>query len=145
MKFSGLNIPSTSFPGMGKMKFIPTPRLNELVQPELLAEMLRRAEAIAEEAREIAPVGEYGEDEQKRRSGDYRDSIVAESGFIKDETSGGEPRAVGRVNAKDWKSHWIEFGTVKWKGYGTLEQAAERAGYRLTSGAIRGGRGRSRE
>ena len=52
------------------------------------------AEEGAARARDYAPVGD----------GDYRDGIQPDVVFE-------ENQWVGRVNANDWKSHFIEFGT----------------------------------
>lgn len=75
------------------------------------AELMPHAQAIADEARAIAPV----------YSGRYRRSIVAiSSGF----------QVV--VAAKDWKSHLVEWGSVNRPAKAVLRRAVAAAGYRLT-------------
>lgn len=76
--------------------FVPNPAFPAYLRrsPEMGAFLLFVAEAVAEEAKSIAPV----------RTGDYRDGIEATvletgAGFI------------GRVNANNFKSWWIEVGT----------------------------------
>lgn len=69
------------------------------IQPAVTPVFARTAEAIAETQRERVPVGKTGE---------LKDSIEA-TGF------GGGP-IVGPeadIGAKDFKAHWIEYGTVK--------------------------------
>lgn len=75
---------------------------NKAVQDELK----RRAEALAEYARSIAPV----------KTGEYRDSIAVVP----------TPEGSGwRVEATDYKAVWIEFGTVDEPEKRVLGRAAQ--------------------
>ena len=95
------------------MRFVPNPafpaqiRRSPLLRPLLEA----GAESVAERAREIARAEAYDE-------GDYHDGIEA----VVIETDEG---LVGRVNANDWKSHLIEFGTVDTPAFAPLRRALE--------------------
>ena len=77
--------------------------------PVLKARMLAMAKRGEEYAKSIAPVGEK---EHTLKSGyvdhpgDYRDSIEGEV-VLKN------GRWIGRVIARDFKAHWIEYGTKK--------------------------------
>jgi hypothetical protein len=78
--------------------------------PEAKAAALALASRGAEYARSIAPVGE--KDHRLKsgyvdHAGDYRDSIEGEVVFK-------NGRWRGRVVARDFKAHWIEYGTKKW-------------------------------
>lgn len=77
------------------------------------------AEAGEKAAKDIAPVGRYA------GGGDYRDGIEATVGVRG--ARGGV--IVGRVNAKDFKSHWIEFGTIRQPAKAVLRRALERVGF----------------
>lgn len=77
--------------------------------------LLEAAEAIAENARGLAPV----------RTGDYRDSITVE-----------QDRKGTRVVAADFKAGWIEFGTggdTPTPAHAPLRKGAEQAGLTLTA------------
>lgn len=90
---------------------------------EMEATLRSRAEDIAREARRIARSEAYD-------SGAYHDGIKA--------TSGVERRqAIGRVNANDWKSHFIEFGTSSQPTKAVLRRAAEVGGLRVDRGGKR--------
>lgn len=78
------------------------------------AELLKLAQSVVDAAQAIAP---YNANDSLPH---YRDQIVAEVGDTKD-------GVVGRVNAKDFKSNWIEFGTVNWPAQHVLTRAAEAA------------------
>lgn len=84
------------------------------------ADMLRlveeKANEVADRARSIAP----------QDSGDYVDGIEVESGIENDV-------ATGRVNANDWKSGLIEFGTDHTPAYAPLRKGAEAAGLSPTA------------
>lgn len=120
-------VPGSALSSIGSFrlgKFIPKPyNFPKLAAtPAMTYAMNVRAEDVAAIARRIAPVGE---------TGDYRDSIEAVSG------NGDNGLSVGRVNAGDYKAWWIEYGTVKWAGHGTLRRAADEYGLRVE--AKRGG------
>lgn len=87
------------------------------------ATLLVRAETIAREARRIARSEAYD-------SGDYHDGIDATSGVERG-------HAIGRVNADDWKSHFIEFGTSSQPTKAVLRRAAEVGGLRVDRGGKR--------
>lgn len=104
---------------LSKGHFVPNPLLaKELERATFLQDDLARiAENIAQKAKDTAP-----ED-----SGDYRDGIEADSGF--------DSRGVlARVNANDWKSALIEFGTSDTPPFRVLTRAAESLGYRVSGG-----------
>lgn len=64
----------------------------------MVAAMKSRAKAVEERAKALARAEAYDR-------GDYMNGIEATAGV---DAQG----AVGRVNAKDFKSHWIEFGPL---------------------------------
>lgn len=66
--------------------------------PQMVAVMKDRAEDVEREAKQIARSEAYDD-------GDYHDGLEATAGV---DALG----AVGRLNAKDFKSHWIEFGPL---------------------------------
>lgn len=76
------------------------------------------AERGASAARENAPVA----------TGAYRDGIEAQVGI------GTQGSVTGRVNAKDFKSAFVEFGTYKWPAHATLRRAVESIGLGLAKG-----------
>jgi hypothetical protein len=94
------------------MRFVPNRNLNRELAAQLeykhgLAEL---AQPIADNAREFAPVDE----------GDYRDSIEVT-------IDGNEVR----VDAFDWKSNFLEFGTSDTPIFAPLAKGARAAGARL--------------
>lgn len=94
-------------------KFVPNPAgWAELNRSQQMVDALHEvAEAIVEHAKTLAP----------HDTGDYRDGIEADAGID------GEV-AVGRVNANDWKSGLLEFGTENEPAHATLRRAAEAEG-----------------
>ena len=99
------------------VKFVPTPGIGPIIArtPEMMAFLLAAAEVAAMAAQSIAPVG----------TGAYRDGISAEV----------EPGRA-RVNANDWKSVFIEFGTGQpgpTPKFAPLRRGAEMAGLRLSA------------
>lgn len=94
----------------GGFVFKPNPYIEAALEGSqaMLGVVEAKAEAGAEAARGIAPV----------LSGDYRDGIEAEAGFV-----GG--LAVGRINGHDFKSHWVEFGTSSMAAQGVLRRALD--------------------
>jgi hypothetical protein len=97
-------------------KFIPNPvGIAAVARSAQVAEKLKAvAEAVAENARSVAP----------ELSGDYIDGIAVEAAIDGDS-------AVGRVNANDWKSALIEFGTEDTPTFAPLRRGAEGAGLTL--------------
>lgn len=79
------------------------------------AVLLGAAEAAAGEAREIAPVA----------SGDYQNGIEA---ALVD----GEGAKTARLNANDYKSHWIEWGTIYQAPKAVLRRGVLAAGLTFT-------------
>lgn len=79
--------------------------------PQVKAGLARAAETIKDVAYATAPF----------ETGHYRDSLEVE---VFDE---------GRVRviAKDFKSNWIEFGTLHWPAHATLRKACETSGFTL--------------
>lgn len=88
------------------------PDFDEIIDraPETRAVLTADAERAAQAARAAAPVA----------TGRYRDGIGVES----DAT---HVRLVGR----DFKSHWIEWGTIRTRAHATLRNAAKRVASRL--------------
>lgn len=84
----------------------------------MLAEMVRRAERVAEAARADAPVDEGGP-----HPGRYRDSIGAR-GYIRE---GRSRRAVGRAEATAPESLFVEYGTRHQEAHHTLRRALDAA------------------
>lgn len=88
--------------------------------PQVGQALLARAEAGAKAARSLAPVD----------TGAYREGIQAEAGLE-------GPTMMARINAYDYKSHWIEFGSLGRPAKAVLRRACDIVGLRLTGG--RGG------
>jgi hypothetical protein len=87
--------------------------------PGIAHAMEETAEEIADEARELAPVDE----------GDYIAGIEATGGTDSES-------AMGRVNANDWKSGLVEFGTGSpgpTARYAPLRRAVQQLGLRIKS------------
>jgi len=76
-----------------EITFTPNPNLEKDLHtlPSIVASTDEIAEAIAQRARDLAPV----------ETGRYRDGIIAQKA---------SPKGVARVVATDQKSLWIEFG-----------------------------------
>lgn len=98
------------------VKFVPNPTGIALVgrSPAMQAGMIARGEAIVEAALGVSPFLE----------GDYRAGLKVEAGVI-----GG--RAAARVNAHDWKSGLIEFGTSDTPTFAPLRTGVDAAGLKL--------------
>ena len=82
--------------------------------------LARTAGKIADVARYLAPVDE----------GDYARKIYVASGLD-------GPTMIARVNAYDFKSHWIEFGTGNpgpTTAFAPLRRAADATGVKLYGG-----------
>jgi hypothetical protein len=100
-------------------RYVPNPaQVGELGRSkQLLDELMKRAEEAADKARGLAPVD----------SGDYRDGIEVDGGVD-------GSTVVARVNANDWKSGLIEFGTGRpapTPAYAPLRRGAEQAGLKV--------------
>jgi hypothetical protein len=97
---------------MATSRFVPNPAFeSQLKRADFLQDaMLEVAESIAENAVSVAPVEE----------GDYREGIEA--------VSDGEGAV---VNANDWKSGFVEFGTTNNPAWAPLRRGCEIAGLRL--------------
>ena len=104
----------------GKVHFHKNPLLEkELLAGDEMVEVLRvKARRGAILAKAIAPV----------ETGDYQRGIIADAGL--DERG----EAKGRIIAKDWKSGFIEFGTIKTPARAILRRAAETLGLRYEDG-----------
>lgn len=99
--------------------------IDELGRDPQMGKMLAvKAGTVVARAHLDAPRGNSPESES------YRAMIEAEVG-IEGTT------LIGRVNAKKFTSHWIEFGTLKTRAYATLRRAAEGTGLRLRAGRRR--------
>lgn len=103
-------------------KFVFNPKLIEYLKrsPQLLEVMKVQAEAAAARTEEIAPVGHSKAGEH------YKDMIEADFGI-----DGGV--VTGRVNAKKFTSHFIEFGTIHNRAYAVLRRAAESLGLKFVA------------
>lgn len=101
------------------MRFVYDPKCEELLKrtPQMVARLKVAADDSAEAARGIAPV----------MTGEYRDSIEGEAGIE-------NGVAKGRVNAHNFKAHWIEFGTRYWPAHAVLRRAVESVGLRFKMG-----------
>lgn len=104
------------------MRFVPNPQAPALLArtTEMVEFLGVVAEAAAENARGFAPV----------RSGSYRDGIEGQAGIV-------EGQAEGRVNARDFKSGWIEFGTGQpgpTPAFAPLRRGADATGLKLIGG-----------
>jgi hypothetical protein len=83
--------------------------------PEILTDTYEVAEAIAERARELAPVD----------TGRYRDGIYAQKP---------SPKGVARVLASDQKSSWVEFGNGHQPAQYVMRTAVESLGLEFKKG-----------
>jgi hypothetical protein len=79
-----------------------------------------KALEVAEYARSIAPV--YKGRDPRAKPGEYRDSITVE------EIPEHRGLPAERVITRDWKAHWIEFGTAKWPEHAVFAQTAAHFG-----------------
>lgn len=89
--------------------------------PGLIPELEDRVKAAEVIAIATAPV----------ESGDYKEGISSDVGY--DERG----KVIGRLLATDWKSVWVEFGTIKTPAHATLRKAMDAIGLRV-SAASRG-------
>lgn len=104
------------------MKYVPNKAGEKIIarSPRMLVMLKGRASAGAAVAKQIAP----------RQTGAYADGIVAEAGID-------DGMAKGRINAKDFKSNWIEFGTGApgpTPAYAVLRRACDAVGLSLVGG-----------
>lgn len=99
------------------MKFVKNPVVEEQLErtEDMLGALTSRASTVVPIAKALAPV----------KTGDYRDGIQLTPGFLED------GRAVARLNAMDFKSGWIEFGTIRIPAHAVLRRAAEAAGFNV--------------
>ena len=108
-------------------RFIPNPIGIAAIAsgPQMLAMLGAEVKKIEVVAKELARQEAY-------QTGDYYRGIRSSSGYDKID---GKPTAVGRVNAFDFKSGWIEFGSIKIQPpRRILQRAAEAVGHHLTVG-----------
>jgi hypothetical protein len=87
----------------------------------LKARMLELAKKGEEHAKSIAPVGEHAhtlKSGYRDEPGDYKDSI---EGMVVMKNG----RWVGRVIARDYKAHWIEYGTKKMPKQAVMRRTEE--------------------
>lgn len=103
-------------------QYIPNPGFEEeyLASDEALEFVLGLAERGVAIAKDLAPV----------RDGFIKDDIEAEAGMV-------DGVATGRINSKDFKSHWHEFGTRHHGPTPFLRPAAEQ----VTGAPVRDPRG----
>lgn len=93
---------------MAGSRFVINPTfVKRLVRdPSLIPPLKEAAAAAADKAGDLAPVDD----------GDYRDGIKVAVGAD-------ERGVLARVNATDFKSHWIEFGTIDTPAFAPLRRA----------------------
>lgn len=89
--------------------------------PEMGKVLDGRADDVVSEAKRLAPRGATGR---------YADGLEAITGM-------GDRGLVGRVNARHFTSHWIEFGTIRMRAFAPLRRALETV---MGSRNVRGGR-----
>lgn len=123
------SIPPAAIGGFRLGKFIPNPvGIAKLqVTPSMIAAMLAKAQKAADAS--IAVWHSSGP--HPYETGEYVDSIKAEAGVV-------DARAVGRVNAYDWKAWWLEFGTSDTPAFAPLRRGADESGLHLTSEVQKG-------
>jgi hypothetical protein len=96
-------------------------QLPEEIELSGVAEQVHaKALEVAEYARSIAPV--YEGRDPRAKSGEYRDSIHVE------EIPEHRGLPAEQVITRDFKAHWIEFGTAKWPEHAVFAQTAEHFG-----------------
>lgn len=97
--------------------FTPNPDLEKELHsfPAVVSSTDEVAQAIAERARELAPVV----------TGRYRDGIQVDKANSK---------GVARVVATDQKSSWVEFGTLQQDGQFVMRNAVESLGLQFKKG-----------
>lgn len=105
--------------------YVPNPKFADEWQAseDAVALGLRYAEAAAPLARNAAP----------KLSGDLEDSIVAVAGVV-------DGQATGRLVAKDFKAHWLEFGTRRSDSGGRAQPFLRPAMEAVTGQPVTGGR-----
>jgi hypothetical protein len=88
-------------------RFVPNRNLDKELQatPEYRKALVETMEPAAKAAKAFAPV----------RTGDYRDSITVDP-------------LTARLQASDWKSNWIEYGTSKWHAHAPVRRGARVVG-----------------
>jgi len=104
-------------------RFVPNP----LVVPQLAAGLAMKA-AVHLEAVKVADAAKQLARAEAYDTGAYERGIRPASGLDKDPTVG-YPLQIGRVNAWDFKSGWIEFGSIHNVAKHILQRAAEAVGY----------------
>ncbi len=99
-------------------KYVPLPGVEGLVatDPRMAAALEVVALPALKAAQQLAPIDE----------GDYWEGLKVKTGLY-------QGRAVARIMATDFKSNWIEFGTVKMAAQAVLRRACDAANLRLTS------------
>lgn len=98
--------------------------------PAMVREMLNRAELVADHSR----AAWHSSGPHPYETGAYVGSIKAEAGVE-------NGIATGRVNAHDWKAHWIEYGTggiSPTPAFAPLQRGADAAGLKLYGTRKRG-------
>lgn len=110
----------------GRVRVVLRPGVvDELGRTPQMAKMLAtKAGTAVARARQIAPRGDSPEADS------YRGQIEAEVG----RDAAVSRHLIGRVVAKKFTSHWIEWGTVKTRAHATLRRAVEGTGLRIRGG-----------
>lgn len=106
-----------SHPKQNGIRFVPDPLAERKLEswPGLIPELDWRVKAAEVAAEAIAPVD----------TGKYKESIESAVGF--DERA----KIIGRLYSKDWKAHWIEFGTIKEPAHAPLRRAMNSIGLKV--------------
>lgn len=68
-------------------------------------------------------------------TGKYKESLESAVGY--DERG----KVLGRLFSKDWKAHWIEFGTIKEPAHAVLRRAFNYSGLKVVANSRRGKKG----
>lgn len=97
---------------MARFRFVPNPRFQQEIerQVEYVAGLEERAQIVVDQAKATAPV----------RKGFYKKGI--------------KKKRVGKnvyVAATDFKSHWIEWGSINNRAHATIRRAVIAVGLRL--------------
>lgn len=106
----------TDVPGVPR--YVPTPGFEEMLErsPWIGQELLKKAALAAESAQQLAQAEAYGE-------GDYAEGIIADPGRVTID----QGRITAFVDARDFKSHWIEWGSLHNTAKHILQRGVERA------------------
>lgn len=108
---------SGAYPKQNGVRFVADPLAERKLAswPGLIPELEWKVKSAEVAAKAIAPV----------ETGRYKESIESAVGF--DERA----KIIGRLYSKDWKAHWVEFGTIKEPAHAPLRRAMNSIGLRV--------------